>query len=56
MLMELLLDEAVTVVIGTTPDDSDALSFKSKNHSNVGEGSSEGRGIGSTRVAVHISE
>ena len=53
--MELLL-EAVTFAIGITPDDSDMLPFKPKNHSKVGGGTSEGRGTGSTRIAVHVSE
>ena len=53
--MESLL-EAVTVTIGITPDGSDTLLFKPKNHSKVGGGTFEGRGTGSTRIAVHVSE
>ena len=51
--MELLL---IAVVIGVTPEGSEALPFGPKNHSKVGEGTLDGRGMGSKRVAEHISE
>ena len=57
MLVELLL-ELEDITRGVTPDGSefDVLLFGPKNHSKVGEGTSEGRGMGSKRVAEHISE
>jgi hypothetical protein len=39
-----------------TPEGSGALPFGPKNHSNTGQGTLVGKGIGSTRVAEHISE
>ena len=48
-----------TVVEGVTPEaGSEALPFGPKNHSNVGEGTPEGRGLGSerSRVAEQFSE
>ena len=58
MLVELLLE---VVVIGVTPEGSDFEAFNNlplgpKDHSNVGEGTLEGRGTGSKRVAEHINE
>ena len=53
MLVELLF---VAVPIGVTPEGSEALLFGPKNHSKVGEGTLEGRGMGSKRVAEHVSE
>ena len=50
--MEVLL---IAVAIGVTPEGSKALPFVPKNHSKVGEGILAGRGMGSTRVAEHIS-
>ena len=46
----------VVVAIEITPEGSEALPFGPKNHSNVGEGIFEGRGIGEMRVAEHVSE
>ena len=53
--MEVLLEIDAT---GVTPDGSvlDALPFEPKSHSKIGEGTSEGRGMGSKSVAEHISE
>ena len=52
--MELLL--LIKVVVGVNPDGSEALPFGPKNHSKVGEGTLDGREIGSKRVAEHISK
>ena len=51
--MEFLINN---VVVGVKPEGSEALPFGPKNHSNVGEGMSECRGLGSRRVAEHVSE
>ena len=52
--MELLL--LIMVVGGVKPEGSEALPFGPKNHSKVGEGTSEGRGTGSKRIAEQLSE
>ena len=44
------------VTIGVTQVGSEALPSVPNNHSKRGEGTSEGRGIGSIRVAEHDSE
>lgn len=46
----------IAVAIGVAPEGSGALLLGPKNHSKVGEGTLEGRGMGSTRTAEHISE
>ena len=45
-----------TVAVGVTPEGSEALPCGPKNHSNVGEGTLEGRGMGEVRFAEHVSE
>ena len=52
--MELLL--FITVDVGVNPEGSVALPFGPKNHSKVGEGTLEGRGTGSKRIAEQLSE
>ena len=52
--MELLL--LITVSVGVNPEGSEALPFGPKNHSKVGEGTLEGRGTGSKRIAEQLSE
>jgi hypothetical protein len=42
--------------LGVTPEGSGALPFGPKNHSNTGQGTLVGKGIGSTRVTEHINE
>ena len=52
--MELLL--LITVSVGVNPEGSEALPFGPKNHSKVGEGTLEGRGTESKRIAEQLSE
>ena len=52
--MELLL--LIAVAGRVKPEGSEALPFGPKNHSKVGEGTLEGRGTGSKRIAEQLSE
>ena len=45
-----------SVAVGVTPEGSEALPCGPKYHSNFGEGTSEGRGMGEVRFAEHVSE
>ena len=51
--MEFLINN---IVVGVKPQGSEALPFEPKNHSNIGEGMLECRGIGSRKVTEHVSE
>ena len=53
MLVELLLE---VVCGGVKPEGSKALLFEPKDHLKVAEGMVDGRGMGSKRVAEHVSE
>ena len=44
------------VYVGITPEGSEALASGPKNHSKVGEGTLEGRGMGLITVAEHDNE
>jgi hypothetical protein len=47
----------LSIVTGrATPKGSEALPFGPKNHSKFGVGILDGRGVGSTSVAEHVSE
>ena len=42
--------------VKVTPEGSEALPSKPKNHSKVGEGTLVGRGMGLVRVVEHVNE